>query len=597
MKHLSLKSVGAAAALACLIGTTPAAAVPVAPPAAVDGVEYSADGARLSLTPVGGYATGTFDEGAAEIVAHYPAAQRVMIVNADAGAVEVLDVADPAAPAKLYEVPAAGVTAADGSVIPSGAVANSVAVRGDGLGLAAVESPTKTDAGWLLYFDANGETPTILGAVRVGHLPDMVTVTGDGKTALVANEGEPAEDYSVDPEGSVSIVTLPKTVDDAVRGKESGSNGKRGAVSQRQVAEAGFHAFEDSLPEGVRIYGGREDAGTGTPEFPVSENLEPEYISVSPGGVTAYVSLQEANALAVLNIKSGKFTDILPLGSVDHAAVPFDASDKDGAVDLKTWPVQSFRQPDTIATFRSAGTDYTVTANEGDTRDWDGYSEEVRVKDLGEDGLAPVCDAVAADAGMGLEELTADENLGRLKVTTADGLAADGSCYETLYGFGGRGFSIVDGDGALVFDSGAEFEQILAEALPEHFNSNHGETKFDARSDDKGPEPEAVALGEFDGRTYAFIGLERVGGVMVYDVTEPASSEFVTYVNNRDFAVDAEGAIDDGADEAETLAAAGDLGPESIAFVSAGDSPSGAPLLVVGNEVSGSTSFLEVGTR
>ncbi|RZU63239.1 choice-of-anchor I family protein [Zhihengliuella halotolerans] len=597
MNHPRLTSIGAVAAIACLLGTTAAAAPPDASPAVAGAVEHSAEGARLSLTPLGSYATGTFDTGAAEVVAHYPGAQRVMIVNADAGAVEILDVADPADPRKLYEVSAAGVTAADGSVIPAGAVANSVAVRGDGLGLAAVESPTKTDAGWLLYFDANGETPTILGAVRVGHLPDMVAVTGDGKTALVANEGEPAEDYSIDPEGTVSIVTLPKTIDDAVRGRTGGGNGLRGAVSQRQVAEADFHAFEDSVPDGVRIFGGREDAGTGTPEFPVSENLEPEYISVSPGGVTAYVSLQEANALAVLNIKSGKFTDLLPLGTVDHNNVAFDASDKDDAVNLATWPVQSFRQPDSIATFRRSGTDYTVTANEGDTRDWDGFSEEVRVKDLGDDGLAPVCASVAAEAGMGLDELTSDENLGRLKVTTADGLSDDGSCFETLYGFGGRGFSIVDGDGDLVFDSGEEFERILAEAVPEHFNSNHGETKFDARSDDKGPEPEAVALGEVDGLTYAFIGLERVGGVMVYDVTEPASSEFVTYVNNRDFSVNAEKAIDDGADPAETLAAAGDLGPESIAFISAADSSSGSPLLVVGNEVSGSTSIIEVSAR
>jgi hypothetical protein len=113
-------------------------------------------------------------------------------------------------------------------------------------------------------------------------------------------------------------------------------------------------------------------------------------------------------------------------------------------------------------------------------------------------------------------------------------------------------------------------------------------------SDDKGPEPEGVALGEIDGRTYAFIGFERVGGIAVYDVTEPTRASFTAYVNNRDLTVSAEDEIDAGADPADVLTRAGDLGPEGLAFISAADSPTGEPMLAVGNEVSGSTTMYAI---
>lgn len=571
-----------AAVTACAATALPASASVIATP-----VNYSAEDAALQLSAVGSYDTGIFDESAAEIVQFVPQSQRILTVNANAGVVEVLDASDPADPVKKFDINAAGTAAADGSVIPEGAVANSVAVRADGLGVVAVEAPDKTDRGWLLYVDANAAKPTILGAVRVGSLPDMVTITPNGATALVANEGEPAEDYSVDPEGSVAVVTLPKAL-------TAKNQGFKGAISQAQVKIADFHAFENNLPDGVRIFGGREDATGVIPEFPVSENLEPEYITVTENGSKAYISVQEANAVAVLNVHSGVITELLPLGTVDRMDIALDASDKDKSINITTWPVEGFRMPDAIGSYKVSGKDYFVTANEGDSREWDGYSEVARVKDLGKDGLAPICDSVAAEVGLTVKQLREDAKLGRLNITTANGLNADGSCYEKLYTYGGRGFSIFDPNGNLVFESGTEFEEIIAEANPEYFNSNHTEASFDSRSDDKGPEPEGLAIGEIDGRTYAFIGLERVGGVMVYDITTPTDAKFVTYVNNRDFSVNAEELIDEGADEAATVKAAGDLGPEGLDFVSATDSPTGQPLLVVGNEVSGSTSVFEI---
>ncbi len=531
-------------------------------------VVHSAPDAAVALTPFGTYETGIVDEGAAEIVTYDAGSQRLFVVNAAQAIVEVLDVSDPAAPVKLFDLSTAGTTSADGSTVPADGVANSVDVRADGLGAVAVEAPAKTDAGWVVFFDARSDDGAALGAVRVGSQPDMLTFTPDGAHLLVANEGEPAEDYSVDPEGSIAVIAVGDEV---------------AAPAQEAVATAGFHEFEVggsmTLPEGVRIYGGREDAGTGTPEFPVSENLEPEYIAVDGG--LAYAVLQEANAVAVVDIATATVTEIWPLGVKDHAAEGngLDPSDRDGGIAIGPWPVLGMYQPDGMDAYSVDGQGYLVTANEGDSRDWDGFSEVARVKDLGDDDLPPVCEDLA--------ELTADEALGRLNITTADGLSEDAGCYEALYAYGARSFSIWSTAGELVFDSGQEFEEITAAALPEFFNSNHSESNFEGRSDDKGPEPEGVVVGQVGERTYAFIGFERVGGVAVYDITSPADAAFVTYVNNRDFSV----SVEDGGDVAQ----AGDLGPEGLAFIPADASPvPGTALLAVGSEVSGTTTLYRI---
>ncbi|HLR44364.1 MAG TPA: choice-of-anchor I family protein, partial [Brevibacterium sp.] len=555
----------------------------VAPAAATTSVAvddphvHSAADPTLSVTPIGTHSTGVFDGSAAEIVSHYAAGDRTLVVNAQQGLVDVLDAADPTTPRKLTTITAAGTEVADGSAIPSGAVANSVAVRDDGLAVVAVEAPQKTDPGWLMFADVREEEPVSLGAIAVGSLPDSVVLSPDGAHAVVANEGEPAEDYSVDPEGSVGVVTLPDSV---------------AAASRSDYAVADFHAFEgDALPAGVRIYGGREDAGTGTPEHPVSENLEPEYSTVIGG--RAYTTLQENSAVAITDLTTATVEDIVPLETTDLRDVAFDVSDRDETIDPANWPVTAFRAPDTIQSVEIGGQPYLVTANEGDLRDWDAFSEESRVEDFGSDGVAPLCESVADGTGMSLEELTADENLGRLTATTADGLSDDGDCYAGIHVSGSRSFSILDAQGDEVFDSGSLFEEITAEAHPDFFNSNHSESNLDGRSDDKGPEPEAIEVGAVGDRTYAFVGFERVSGFAAVDISDPHSPAFVTYVNNRDFSVSAE-------DEPERFAEAGDLGPESIEFVPGPVAPGTAEgavadaMLIIGNEVSGTTTYYSV---
>lgn len=547
---LRRSAVALCAALATSVSlTAPAHAAIVDNP-----VVHSAPGAALSLAPIGTYETGIFDESAAEIVTYHAASQRVLTVNAQSGQIDVLDISDPTEPVKVASV--------DGG---AGTTINSVDVRADGLAVATVEPATKTDAGTLLFFDAAAEQPVALGEVAVGALPDMVTITADGAYALVANEGEPAEDYSVDPEGSVSVVSLPETVT---------------AATDADVRTADFRAYNapGALPEGVRVFG---PEGT---ESTVAQNLEPEYITVQGG--TAYVSLQENNTLAVVDVETATVTDILPLGTVDHSVIPLDVSDRDDQINITTWPVKGHLMPDSIASYGVGGVTYIVTANEGDARDWEGYSEEARVKHFGDAdrGIAPLCEDFNGMTAEEIADLQKDENLGRLTVTTADGYNEERGCYDEIHSFGARGFSIVNENGERVFNSDDQFERITALASPENFNSNHKEANLEGRSDDKGPEPEGVTLGEIDGRTYAFIGLERIGGIMVYDVTDPARATFVTYVNNRDFTAPA--------DSPE----AGDLGAEGLVFIPAADSPNGENLVVVGNEVSGTTTIFEITT-
>ncbi|GAA1061665.1 choice-of-anchor I family protein [Agromyces bracchium] len=547
--------VGAIAA-GCL-AAAPATALPVRTAVVDAPLEVATGDAALTLSPVGTYETGVFDESAAEIVAAYDG--RLYVVNAQAGLVEVLDVKKPSKPKKLGEVVSDG-------------IANSVAIRADGLGVVAVEdADDKTAPGRVVFFDATKKKPRVLGSVEVGSLPDMVAISEDGTRAVVANEGEPTDDFSTDPEGSVAVIDLPATVS---------------AATQDEVRTADFHEFEEGgskpLPEDVRVFGPAPEA-----DLPVSRNLEPEYVAVD--GDTAYVALQEANAFAVVDLDSATVEEIRPLGFVDHseAGHGIDASDRDPQ-DAPTFTVRTFEGlkgmylPDGLVAYQAAGETYLVSANEGDAREWGDYVEPARVKDLGDDGLAPVCETSPAAA------LTGDADLGRLNVSTAMGLSADGSCYEELYAFGSRSFSIWTTGGEQVFDSGEDFERITHEAAPEFFNSNHGESNLEGRSEDKGPEPESLAIGEVDGRTYAFIGFERVGGVIVYDITDPAASTFVAYLNNRDFSVSVE---DDGV---ERLSEAGDLGPEGLTFIPAETSPTGAPMLAVANEVSGTTTLYEI---
>ncbi|MDF8263859.1 choice-of-anchor I family protein [Luteipulveratus flavus] len=524
----------------------------------------------LMLQRLGSHETGVFDRSAAEITAYDARHRLIYAVNAESGAVDVLDAADPRAPRKVGEIDVAGVRAADGSTVPDGSQVNSVHLHGGSLAV-AVESATKTDRGWALLY-ATGRHPAYVAGVRVGAQPDMITITDDGRNLLTANEAEPADDFSADPEGSISVVRL---------------RGESGRLAQSDVRTAGFGAWDNgrSLPAGVRVFGPDVPVPAGQPAAGrVARNLEPEYLAVS--GDRAYVTLQEANAVGVLDLRTATITDVWPMPDKDWSAGDnvLDASDKDDAIALQHWPVHGLAMPDTIASYETKGKTYLVTANEGDAREWGSYAEPIRVKDK----AYQLCPDVFPNAA----DLKKDAALGRLNVSRATGLRAGAGCYERIEAFGGRSFSILTPDGTQVFESGGQIEQQIARLVAEGvlprqaFNANHtANPSFDTRSDDKGPEPEGVTVGRVGARTYAFIGLERVGGVMVYDITDPTAPTYVTYANARSW-----DAVFDG----EPVPGMGDLGAEGVEFVPAAQSPTGRPMVIVANEVSGSTTTFEV---
>ncbi|MDF7800813.1 choice-of-anchor I family protein [Pontiellaceae bacterium B1224] len=494
----------------------------------------------ISLNQISTYASGIFDEGAAEIVAYDNGSQRLFVSNAQENSLDVLDIADPANPVLLNKI----------DLSPYGDGVNSVAVH-KGLVAVACEADPKQDPGTVAFLDIDGD---YISSVVVGALPDMLTFTPNGKQVLVANEGEPDADYLVDPEGSVSIIDLKRGVEQLTQS------------DVKTVSFAPFNSLKKQMQRAqIRIYG---------PNASVAQDLEPEYIAVSDDGKTAFVTLQENNAIAIIDIKTARVKRIKSLGYKWHILPgnELDASDKDDGIYIENWPVAGMFQPDSIASYKVRGRNYYVIANEGDARDYDGYSEETSIDEI----------EISGWLTKRFPNIQEKESLGRLGTTTAAPFGKCGDVYHQLFSYGARSFSILDESGRRVFDSGDDFEQITAAAIPDYFNASNDNAKFDNRSDNKGPEPEGVVVGEIKNRYYAFIGLERVGGIMVYDVTNPRNPAFVEYINNRDFTQDVE------------TPEAGDLGPEGMAFIPASDSPNGSPLLVVANEVSGTTTIYEI---
>lgn len=456
-------------------------------------------------------------ESCAEIAAYDGVASRVFVTNAAENELRVLDIID----GQLLEK-----QAIDLSVYGGGP--NSVDVS-DGIVAVAVEAQTKTDNGVVVLFeyDINLAIYVEKDVITVGALPDMLTFTKDGQYLLVANEGEPNDDYSIDPEGSISII---KTSDWSVR-------------------DADFSAFSQDDLKDVRVFG---------PGASLQQDIEPEYITTSADSSTAWVSLQENNALAKVDIASATVTAITGLGYKMHLQKrnAFDASDRDDGIHIQSWPTYGMYMPDAIASYQRGNATFIISANEGDARDYDGYSEEARVKDL---QLDP-------DVFPYFEELQQDENLGRLKTTLSQGdIDGDGD-FDTIYSYGGRSFSIWNANSKLVYDSGSDFERHLAS-----YATDKGMDVWeDGRSDDKGPEPESVTVGQLGEDTLAFIGLERTSGLFIYQLNKPQQPQSVGFID---------------------LEKMGDIAPEGLVFI---ERDNNTGWLLITNEVSNTTSLYEI---
>lgn len=487
-----------------------------------------------SSSSIGYEKTVTLDSGSgeagSEVVAYYDGL--AYVTN---GADDRIDIFDVSTGALVTSLDLTQITGYDG--------VNSVAVSEAGIAVAVERDGTN---GVIALYDLDavaGDDPAEV--YEVGNLPDMVTFSEDGAYIFVANEGEPTDD--TDPTGSISVIEL----------------------STGTVTTVGFDDFDsqvEALEEaGVRIFPGVDP----------STDFEPEYIAEGPDG-TLYVSLQEANAIAVFDLSTMSFTEILPLGTTDHSEEGngIDPNDKDDAIDIHTVNVAGLHMPDAIAVAEIDGETYILTANEGDDRgDYDEGGDAARVEDI----LDGKVEGVSIDPDAYTEDEL--EDLARLTVSIIDGDTDGDGDIDVLHAYGSRSFSIFDTDGNLIFDSGDDFETIIAELRDanafnnDDYPSDDPDVVDENRSDNKGPEPEAITVGEVDGKTLAFIGLERDSGIMIYDISDPENSVFIDYIES---------------------AVEGDISPEVIKFISAEDSETGVAQLAISYEVSGTTAIYDI---
>ena len=450
---------------------------------------------------------------ASEISAYDAVTKRLFVVNNEnSSKVEVVDMSKFPTVTKIQTI--------DFSANSGGA--NSVAVFNGQLAV-ALEALNKQDNGSISII--NTSSLQEIKRVTVGALPDMVVFSPDGRYIVSANEGEPNDLYTIDPVGTVSIIDL---------------------KNNYSVKTLDFSAFESSkavlLNAGFRVYGLNAT---------VAKDVEPEYVAISSDSKKAFVTLQENNGIAEINLETGTITKVIPLGvkDISLAANAFDVSDKDNKKELKTWPLKAYYLPDAISYFTLGATEYLILANEGDTRAYTGFNEEVRVKDI-------KLDAVRFPDAINLRK---DENLGRLLVAKFSGdIDGDGD-HDEIYSTGGRSATIVNpATGAIVAEIGKDLEErVIA-------SGNYD----DDRSDNKGVEVEGVTVGQINGLTVVFIGMERSDMIAVYDISKPESPKFLQLFQTGD-------------------------APEGLLYIKPKDSPNGRSLLIVSSEGDGMVKFYQ----
>jgi hypothetical protein len=494
------------------------------------------------LSYIGNYQTGMSnkDGGIAEIVKYNKDNQKMYLVNGAAQSVDIVSIANMTSNKKKeFKIDTRLDITAMGQAhgFASGDITSIDINTNEKIIAIAVQGATYKDHGSIVILNYEGK---YIKHFEAGVQPDMVTFSHDYKYLLSANEGEPREGYAVagatDPIGSITIIDIKKGVDKAT------------------AQTIGFDKFDSKEARAALV----ENGVLLKPNTAPSVDLEPEYISVSDNSHYAYVSLQEANSVATIDLKTQEIVSVKGLGFKDHN-VEENALDalKDGQVNLTAQNLYGTYMPDGIASQKIGGKQYIFTANEGDGREWGEYE----------------------DTGSYTFPGTSFK-IDTILNTERDGLGAD-----KTYIYGSRSFSIWDaGTMEQVYDSGSDFEKVTGELYPEAFNSSNNKTELDSRSGKKGPEPEDIKVMKVNGKTFAFIGLERTGGIMMYDVTNVENVKFHDYVNLRDFT---------GTD----VSSSGDLAPEGLCLIEAKDSPTGKPLMLVANEVSGNVRVFEINGR
>ena len=500
---------------------------------------------QLSLSFVSSFSNGASGTNSLEISTFDSASKRIFVANSVANKLDIINFANPSAPVLISSI--------NLGVAPFNGAINSVDVFNGTVALALEGLTDKQANGKVVFTDING---TYISEVAAGAMPDMITFNHAGTKVYTANEGEPNAAYTNDPVGSITVVDI------------------SGGVASPSATTIGFTAYngqETALrSQGIRIYGVTQP---GSVPSTAAQDFEPEYITISDDDSKAWVTLQENNALVELDLSSNTIVKLIPLGYKDHSNVnnPFDVSDQTFGINLSNFNVKGMYEPDAISQYTSGGTLYLLTANEGDSRAYTGFSEETRVNAL---TLDPTVYPNSA-------EIKNNAVLGRLTVTNKLGDIDNDGDIDQIYCLGGRSFSIWNPAAVtpLVYDSKDDLERITSTnpTYSQFFNMSNtvANTPIKNRSDDKGPEPEGVTVGKIGDRTYAFVSLERIGGVMIYDITNPASPAYVTYANSRTIS-------------------GGDRGAEGIIFVPASQSPNGKNLVLLSNEISSTLSVFEI---
>ena len=454
--------------------------------------------------------------GAAEISAYDEVSKKLFTVNnSNTNRIDVIDLSDPTTPKIIGQI---DLTRFNG-------VSNSVATYNGKLAVALEAFPNKQALGKVVVFDtANYD---VVKEITVGSLPDMIVYSPDGKYIMTANEGEPNADYSVDPEGTISIIEV---------------------NNNYAVTTLNFSSFSNQLPtlkaNGFKI---------SSPTNDFAKDIEPEYITISADSKTAWVTLQENNGVAKVDIVSKKITSIFALGLKDFNSVAngIDISDKDGAIVFNPWNVKGMYMPDAISNFEVNGTTYFVTANEGDAREYTNYVDVSRIS-----SSAIILDPTRFPNAADLKK---DAKMGRLNIVNKMGDTDGDGDIDELVSFGARSFSIWNGStGNMVFDSKNDLDT-RAFAFG---------TYDDNRSDDKGSEPESVVVVKMGNKNILFVGLERTDNCMIYDVTNPNAPIFLQTLKTGD-------------------------APEGLLFIPASKSPTKRSLLIVSSEGDGSVKIYQ----
>ncbi|PWA10573.1 choice-of-anchor I family protein [Flavobacterium laiguense] len=454
--------------------------------------------------------------GAAEISAYDETSQKLFTVNnSSANKIDIIDLSDPSKPVLITSI----------DLVPYNGAANSVATFNGKLAVALESKSNKQEPGKVVVFETSNYA--LVKEITVGALPDMITYSQDGKFIMTANEGEPNDTYALDPDGSVSIIDV---------------------VSGYTVTTLNFASFSNQLDD-LKTKGFKIASLTNN----FAADIEPEYITVSADSKTAWVTLQENNGVAKIDLTTKKIMQIFPLGFKDYnlAENAIDISDKDATIAFNPWKLKGMFQPDAISNFEVNKIPYFVTANEGDAREYSAFVDVKRINNA-----AVVLDPIIFPNAAALKT---DASMGRLNINTKMGDTDGDGDFDELVGFGARSFSIWNGlTGQLVFDSKNELDKKAFE-----FGLYD-----DARSDDKGAEPEAVCVTKMGDKQILFVGLERADAFMVYDVSNPMAPKHLQTIKTGD-------------------------APEGLLFIPASKSPTKRSLVVVSSEGDGTVKIFQ----